>query len=107
MTSSGLQTLGEAGFAHFEQLRLGLIENADGILALVSGLGDRGRADAHEAAQHALVFDDADVIFNDRTAGQTLSERSQIGYASDGLDFLIAGKLIGDGDDVDGAAGVH
>ena len=101
-----LQALGEAGFAHFEQLRLGLIEDADGVLALVGGLGDGGRADAHEPAQQALVLDDADVVLDDRPAGQTLSERGQIGHAADGLDLLVAGQLVGEGDDVDGAAGV-
>ena len=101
-----LQALREAGFADFEQLRFGCVENADGVFALVGGPGDGGRADAHEAAQHALVFDDADVVFNDGAARQTLGERGEVGHSADGLDLLVAGQLVGQGDDVDGAAGV-
>ncbi len=101
-----LQALGEAGFADFEQLRFGCVENADGVFALVGGPGDGGRADAHEAAQHALVFDDADVVFDDRAARQTLGERGEVGHSADGLDFFVACEFVRQGDDVDSAAGV-
>ena len=101
-----LEALREALLADLQQLRLGGVEDIEGGLALVGGAGDGRRADAHELAQQALVLDDADVLFDDRAARQTLGERGQIGHAADGLDLFVAGQLVGQRDDVDGALGV-
>ena len=99
--------MGDALFADFKQLRLGSAEHLERGLALVGGAGNGRRADEHELAQQALVFDDADVLFNDRAARQTLGERREISHAAHGLDFLVAGQLVGQGDDVHGALRVH
>jgi hypothetical protein len=58
-------------------------EHPDGVFALVGGAGDGRGADKHELAQQALVLDDADVLFDDRAARQTLGERGQVGHAAD------------------------
>ena len=88
--SSGCKAVDDALFADFEQLRLGRAEHLERGLALVRGAGDGRGADAHELAQQALVLDDADVLFDDRPARQTLGERRQVGHAADGLDLLVA-----------------
>ena len=61
----------------------------------------------HQPPQQALVLDDPDVLFDDRPARQALGERRQVGHAAHRLDFLVAGQLVGQGDDVDGALRVH
>ena len=45
----GLEALGEALFADFEELATRLRRGRRWLLALVGGLGDGGRADEHEA----------------------------------------------------------
>ncbi len=102
-----LKAVGEALLADLHQLRFGGAEDFKRGFALVGGAGDGHGADAHQLAQQALVLDDADVLLDDRAARQTLSERGQISYAADGLDLLVAGQLVGQGDDVDGALHVH
>ena len=102
-----LQAVGDAFFADFEQLRLGGAEHLKGRLALVRGAGDGRRADAHQPAQQALVLDDADVFLDDRPARQTLSQRGQVSHAAYRFDLLVAGQLVGQGDDVHGPLRVH
>ena len=75
-------------------------------MRLIGGLGDGGRTDAHEAAELGLVFDDADVVFDDGAARQALGEGGEIGDAADGLGLLEARERVGEGNDVDGRARV-
>ena len=71
-------------------------------MRLIGGLGNGGRTDAHEAAELGLIFDDADVVFDDGAARQAFSEGGEIGDAADGLGLFEAGKRVGEGNDVDG-----
>jgi hypothetical protein len=102
-----LQSLGQAGLAHFEQLCFSLVEDTDRFPALVSGLGNGGRADAHQPPQQALVLDDADVVLDHRPPRQAFGQRCQVGYATDRLDLFVAGKLVRERDDINCASRVN
>ena len=86
---------------------LGGVEDFKSRLALVGCAGDGGRADEHELAQQALVFDDANVVFDDGPHRQTLGEGREVGHAADGFDLLGTRQFVGQGNDVDGTLLIH
>ncbi len=92
---------GDALLRDFEQRGFGGVEDFEGFFALVGGASDGGGADVDELAEKGFVLDDADVFFDGEAAGQAFGERGEPGDAADGFDFLVAGKLLAEGDDVD------
>lgn len=55
-------------------------------------------------AEEALVFDDADVLFEVALVRQALGEREEVGLLADGVQLLTPIELLDDGGQVDDAA---
>ena len=85
------KTAGDAALGDFEQAGFGGIEHRQRFLALVSRPGDGRAADADQLPAQRFVFDDPDVLFDARPAGETLGEGSEVGDTAHRLSLLAAG----------------
>ena len=100
------EAVGDSLLGDLEQRAHDAIEDGERVFALVVRLADRQRGVLDQLAQERAVFDDADVFFNAEAARQTFRQREEVSDAADGVDLFAAAELVGQGDDVDGAAGV-
>ena len=89
-----------------EDAGFGGVDDLGGGAGLLQGLGDDGVGGVDEAAQHRFVAHDADVVLQRGAARHAVGERGQVAGAADGVEFLVAQQLLGEGDDVDGAVGL-
>ncbi len=95
------EAAGDAFLGDFKQRSFGGVEDLERLLTLVGRTRDGSGADVDELAQEGFVLDDADVFLNGDATRKTLSEGGKPRNAADGFDFLTAGELFADGDDVD------
>ncbi len=100
------EALAKAVFGEGEDALLGDVDDVFGVFGVLDGLSDGVLGDGDEAAQHGLVAHDAHVVLDGGTLGHAVNERGEVCDAADGFDLFAAVELFGEGDHVDGTAGV-
>ncbi len=102
-----LETVAEAPLGSLHQSRFNFADHVDDRVGLIGRLGNGQRADGHEPARQALFLDDANILFDDRTARQSFRQAGQVGHAADGVPLLVAVQFGGQRHNVHGPLGVH